>query len=500
MTQHLPTLIKKFLRSNPLKSARDIAKNLDATRQEINSVLYRHPGIFNSIGSDPPLWRLVSMDESGNHGEKSTTSNSSNNIDDTKEEFVVGSKHAIESQPISTREIEIADMHYLVNQLRSLKFIELSSTPNPKILSEVITRAWIKLNIPEEFKIRFQKFMKEHHLAENKITLGELFAELSTAGNSEILRNLHLLILLNGYISIVDLVKFAQEGRLKDHPDFALVEFRRTDPTIERLTEDLLIINLRANGETLRSVALQFGLTKERIRQRQRDLAIYGINFSPSLIRLGRKLTSDERKKEVICQYILKFPGCTVDEIQESLQMSRSEIRQLLPKTYKKFLAPTRRIANSSMTKAEILDAIRFASTLEYPLSGPGFDELLKSNAIKCVSRVRILQIFGTWSHACDLAGVESLLPGRQSYDRNWSETDLWEYLMDFLLSNPESFSFGTYDGWARERPGDRPSSGTLRNYLGPWSEVLSTALLKLRDDQYHEIFKQNQESGVNKG
>ena len=107
------------------------------------------------------------------------------------------------------------------------------------------------------------------------------------------------------------------------------------------------------------------------------------------------------------------------------------------------------------------------------------------------------MQIFGSWSNACELAGVESLAPVRTSYDRIWTESDLWEYLMDFLLSSQNSNSVENYDNWAREKPGDRPSSGTLRNYLGQWNEIMSVALLNLRKDPYHSRFRSLLERSV---
>jgi len=503
VTQHLPTNIKKYLRSNPQKSAREIAKHLNTTRREINSILYRDPDNFISVGTDPPLWHLSSSVEPVQVVESKIEP-----IPRTRDPRIPSNPHRqhknfrpiLENSKDTTSEIlHIEDFEFFVQKLNVAYTAEIIASIDESIFEEKITKAWIRLNIPTRSQKRFRQLMTENQLIEEKSTVGDLFSSDNTLRKSEIIRNLQLLILLDGYTSIPSIAEFSTQGKLHQHCDFQLLQRTQPDPIISRLTDDLEILNRRAKGETLDAIAPTYGLTRERIRQRQRDMSVYGIEISSIAIRNQKKNAADDRKQAIICQYILNSPGCTYEEIQMALGFTQAEVRRLTPMQFKKFLAPIRRVGYNSMTQNQILDAIRMAATLEYPLSGPGFDELINSNLVTCVSRVRILQIFGTWSRACELAGVESLTPVRPSYDRIWSQTDLWEYLMDFVLDPDASHSVGEYDKWARDRPGDRPSSGTLRNYLGQWSEILAVALVKLRDEPYNEKFRRNLESSVNK-
>lgn len=53
--------IVEYLEKHPSSKAMDVARALKVTRKEVNSLLYR--GIrrtFTSVGSDPPLWSLLS--------------------------------------------------------------------------------------------------------------------------------------------------------------------------------------------------------------------------------------------------------------------------------------------------------------------------------------------------------------------------------------------------------------------------------------------------------
>jgi hypothetical protein len=50
--------ISEFLSRSPNTKAAAIAKSFGVQRREVNSILYRFSREFESIGTDPPLWRL----------------------------------------------------------------------------------------------------------------------------------------------------------------------------------------------------------------------------------------------------------------------------------------------------------------------------------------------------------------------------------------------------------------------------------------------------------
>jgi hypothetical protein len=335
--------------------------------------------------------------------------------------------------------------------------------------------------------------LKRRNWPKTRITVRDFFSLSATQEWDKVIGHIAILLLTNGYLSINVLAKSALKGQLSLEQDFYFLVENKDDKAIRRLVEDLEIIERRSSGETLDDVAKHFGLTRERVRQRQHLMKIYGLELDRTELGLGKQAKSRDREiqttRERIAKVIIDLPGISLTELQSLTSIEIRKIGKLIDPRLRRFVQPKRRSGSNSMSDEQILEAIRDAATWEYPLSGTEFDRLVENGIIDCVSRVRIMQIFGTWLNACDLAGVEGLQPVRSSYDRNWSPNDLWEYLVDFLLSEQSANSVGNYDTWAREKPGDRPSSGTLRNYLGQWSEVLGTAMEMLRADKYRTRF-----------
>ena len=63
MTESLLNQIVNVLRAKPDSKASSIAKALGVKRGEVNSVLYKNPRLFDSVGTDPPVWRVTSEDK-----------------------------------------------------------------------------------------------------------------------------------------------------------------------------------------------------------------------------------------------------------------------------------------------------------------------------------------------------------------------------------------------------------------------------------------------------
>ena len=476
-------------------SAKEIARQLDVSRKEVNSILYREIEKLASVGLDPPLWYLLPT--------KDTDSTSSTQAKITHTSKGLPSKQWIAQQTGDhhlsgkSQPVEMEDLVSSIQRITSIKNFDFLLTNRNYPSNERITKAWICINIPRKLQAKFHNLLEEHCGKDDEVSLGEILDLLSALQKSLITRNLGSLMLFRGYTSIESIAQFASQGRLSSHIDFPYLISLKQEPKIHRLVQDLEILNRRASGETLESISRTYGITRERIRQRLQGMSIYGVTLSPVKIRNTKKTLNEDRNASLISSFIVQYPGCTKLEIQESLNLSNRELAKHLNARLRRFIAPEKRNVVNLMSKEEILEAIKLASTFEYPLSGPGFDELLQTNLVSCVSRMRIMQIFGSWSNACELAGVESLAPVRSSYDHIWTESDLWKYLVDFILSPQTSNSTTNYDCWAREKPGDRPSTGTLRNYLGTWSEIVGLALLKIREDPYHSKFKKLMESPV---
>lgn len=101
---------------------------------------------------------------------------------------------------------------------------------------------------------------------------------------------------------------------------------------------------------------------------------------------------------------------------------------------------------------------------------------------------MRIIQIFGSWRAACDLAGAEAPAPPRRSYERRWTERELAESVARYLSEPEFRGAHHRYDEWRKLtlNTDEIPSSGTLKNYLGrSWITVRNRGLEVLRE-QWH--------------
>jgi hypothetical protein len=70
----------------------------------------------------------------------------------------------------------------------------------------------------------------------------------------------------------------------------------------------------------------------------------------------------------------------------------------------------------------------------------------------------------------------------RKSYNSKWTDDDVWSFVLDYVKNSPNP-TFNGYDGWTKENEG-APSSGTIRNRLGNWSEILREAFIRIKKER----------------
>ena len=258
----------------------------------------------------------------------------------------------------------------------------------------------------------------------------------------------------------------------------------------------LIMIAMAEEGLRLEQIAMQFKLSRERVRQ---IVSLFGV--SPIAVRQNarKKLDCEKEKKQAVLLNLIEpwintHPGCYLSEITSTLGVTESEVRQICPNLFKKLVLGGKRrkiLKNSKFTSKQILECLRQAYNLRnpsmsmyaveetWPLTGTFYEKLCNSGAVRGPSVQRIIQIFGTWKEACENAGIPSGEALRANYALRWSDDELIELLVEFISTN-EPTSVGKYDEWSRIDE-NRPSVGTLRNQLGPWSETYSLALLHMR-------------------
>jgi DNA-binding CsgD family transcriptional regulator len=285
-------------------------------------------------------------------------------------------------------------------------------------------------------------------------------------------------------------------------------------------------------GNTLEEIGGTLNLTRERVRQlhkksallaqtvtRVENLISEGLSsneiaglLSSSSRGIERALISlkrhdlvqqlsdiDSKNKEKLAKqlelWIRSHLGITPLELSAAFEMTLDNLYLLLDPSMKMLMLQTdedgefvllhgeeRHISTTSVifTKESTLRGIAKASEHESPLSSTTYSKLVSNGTIFGPSVPRILQIFGSWRRACELAGVEALQPARKNYEKNWTEDDMIEWAIKFIRATGLA-SFHEYEPWARRTEG-APSGSTLRNYTGnDWISVRREALRRCR-------------------
>lgn len=260
----------------------------------------------------------------------------------------------------------------------------------------------------------------------------------------------------------------------------------------QRTSNALLAVALVESGWTLEAAGTLVGLSRERVRQIARQSGVNVRELKKS--RLIAKESNFAHRQSLIRNWVKSHPGCTTCEIAAGLQLDELETRAI-PRSVVHLVLDSRSLntwTKSRHSKGAILAAIRQAFEIRNPhnsmysegtrlqVSGPFYDKLRRSGEVDGPSAVRIIQVFGSWSAACEMAGVPSPPSLRAEYSRRWTDEELVEYLAAFLTVTTAT-GIDKFDMWCREDEA-RPSSGTVRNQLGlSWSDAKDAALLKLR-------------------
>jgi hypothetical protein len=260
-------------------------------------------------------------------------------------------------------------------------------------------------------------------------------------------------------------------------------DIRKTGLSATTSTDrDTRIVHLRESGMTLAAIALEFGITRERVRQ----ICIKNDGKSAKTLREEAEYRREgERKASTarIAEFLSNQPGSTLVEISEACGVSVSIVNSLIPDELKRLVLhefqwrenPVRQWAD-----AEILDLLRTASTYEFPLSAKKYANLVQIGELTGPSVPRIHQRFGGWSRACELAGVEHGAT-HLDYNSKWTDDDLVRCVISYLGDPNFNGTFHGYDDWRCTKSDDAPSGGTIRNRFGDWTTVKAIAFTEMR-------------------
>lgn len=247
------------------------------------------------------------------------------------------------------------------------------------------------------------------------------------------------------------------------------------------LTRASLALALYVWGATYEEVGSLFGVTRERIRQlvsRDARAAIQEIKEErrTNLAALEQGVLNSHGKS--IAAFLSQHGPSTIGQVAEGIGANTEAVKLAWPDEFAHFrLANLKGTTNRTWTDDQILEALRGASLYEFPLTRKKYDALLQVGQIQGPSGARTMQVFGTWSAACETAGVQSGTPRRTPYESQWTDLELIGFVRDYLKDRKYAGTFAAYDEWRKETGIDAPASGTLRNRLGKWSDLKRQAL-----------------------
>jgi Mor family transcriptional regulator len=243
-------------------------------------------------------------------------------------------------------------------------------------------------------------------------------------------------------------------------------------------SRDNEIIAMRMTGKTLEEIGSSFDLTRERVRQ---IISKFGpdIDF-PNIAELRRQEKEGELRSiaiEISANWN-SFRKYDFTKLAKEYNVSIPVIRQIVTKVQHAYLSANEEShIEKQWTAEDCIKVLREAATFAFPLTVLEYRRLIESNSIVGPTLPIFYARFGSWLDACAAAGVETGVAQRE-YDSAWSDSDLIRIVRQFLWeSSNVSWSIQNYDKWRESHASQMPSTGSLRNRLGTWSEIRVLAL-----------------------
>lgn len=244
---------------------------------------------------------------------------------------------------------------------------------------------------------------------------------------------------------------------------------------------DYEILLLRADGLTLDAIGEKTGLTRERVRQIIEKQCDSGGKAFWQRIQ-SQKTEAEFLLLTEISEWVENHPGVKVKQVAKRFDISTEEVKKLLPKHIAKFVQfpLDESHIEPQYTDEDCFVALRKASTYYFPLSKVQYDELLQMKEIVGPSSALMWRRFGSWTHACELAGVESNA-SHGNYQSTWTDDELVNYLVRFLMQS-RSRSIQEYADWRSLQPDHVPSDQQMRIVFNGWSQAVRKAHKKMRE------------------
>jgi len=197
-----------------------------------------------------------------------------------------------------------------------------------------------------------------------------------------------------------------------------------------------------------------------------------------------RQQTAEQTRSRQLelTSWLKAHPGATLQQARASFAWTENELASAMTPDAHRLAVQVRdgaayRHYSNDQTLATIRAAWRLTAHSATGLSYKRYQDLIDQGDITGPSAVRIIQIFGSWSQALDLAGVPAGKIPRRDYSSLWTDGQILAAVAQYLDDPATSGSYAGWDEWRRVNDPAAPSGALMRNRLGKWSDVKARAL-----------------------
>lgn len=230
-------------------------------------------------------------------------------------------------------------------------------------------------------------------------------------------------------------------------------------------------------GEDLTAIGKDYAMSRERARQivaKTTTMSNEDIRQARQRRRDADRAQAENLKAQQIREIADQHPQATLNTLVTLTGHPLATVRDALDWTERERRCDSQNY--TSVPEAEVLAEIRRVANLPAgsPLTG-AFYEQHRNDGVG-VSHARLLQRYGTWTAACEAAGVPATGPNpTRTYARNWTEEVMVE-LVWVYLSNHTGGTYAGFEAWLRTQDGT-PSAQTVRNSIGSWVQMKRRAI-----------------------
>ena len=134
-------------------------------------------------------------------------------------------------------------------------------------------------------------------------------------------------------------------------------------------------------------------------------------------------------------------------------------------------LDPGWRSPDAIWPDSQIIEVLREAATMAYPLTIDQYESMRESGLLRGPAVAVLYRRFGSWVAACLAAGVESGRPTLSPGGLKFTNSDVLGSIESFLRLHGSDATGKAYAEWARQHV-DAPSMGTVTMRFGTWNEA----------------------------